>query len=72
MCGCVTFRPSDPAEDPDTFTTVAEVAALFGVSKMSIYREVHAGELRAIRVGRQIRIPLRALREYMARNEGAA
>ena len=37
--------------------TVAEVAAMCRVSKMTIYRLIHAGELAAVRVGRSLRIP---------------
>ena len=34
------------------FLTVAEVATIMRVSKMTVYRLVHSGELEAIRVGR--------------------
>ncbi|WP_344033721.1 helix-turn-helix domain-containing protein, partial [Mycolicibacterium alvei] len=33
------------------FLTVAEVASLMRVSKMTVYRLVHNGELPAVRVG---------------------
>ena len=36
------------------FLTVAEVAALMRVSKMTVYRLVHNGELPAMRVGRSL------------------
>ena len=39
------------------FLTVAEVAAVMRVSKMTVYRLVHSGELPAIRFGRSFRIP---------------
>src|SRR5580700_6761539 len=39
------------------FLTVAEVAAIMRVSKMTVYRLVHSGELEAIRVGRSFRVP---------------
>ena len=39
------------------FLTVAEVADLMRVSKMTVYRLVHAGELPAIRFGRSFRVP---------------
>lgn len=39
------------------FLTVAEVAELMRVSKMTVYRLVHAGELPAIRFGRSFRVP---------------
>ncbi len=39
------------------FLTVAEVADMMRVSKMTVYRLVHAGELPAIRFGRSFRVP---------------
>jgi excisionase family DNA binding protein len=51
-----------------TFLTVAEVAALMRVSKMTVYRLVHAGELPAVRVGRSFRVPEEAVNEYLRRS----
>ncbi|WP_117208374.1 helix-turn-helix domain-containing protein [Allorhizocola rhizosphaerae] len=48
-----------------TFLTVAEVAKLMRVSKMTVYRLVHSGELTAVRVGRSFRVPEQAVREYL-------
>src|SRR3954447_15801616 len=48
-----------------TFLTVAEVAAMMRVSKMTVYRLVHAGELAAVRVGRSFRVPERAVQDYL-------
>ena len=39
------------------FLTVAEVADMMRVSKMTVYRLVHAGALPAIRFGRSFRVP---------------
>ncbi len=39
------------------FMTVAEVASMMRVSRMTVYRMVHAGELPAIRFGRSFRVP---------------
>ena len=39
------------------FLTVAEVADLMRVSRMTVYRLVHSGELPAIRFGRSFRVP---------------
>lgn len=39
------------------FLTVAEVAEMMRVSKMTVYRMVHSGELPAIRFGRSFRVP---------------
>lgn len=47
------------------FLTVAEVAAVMRVSKMTVYRLVHTGHLPAIRVGRSLRIPEQAVHEYV-------
>lgn len=48
------------------FLTVAEVAAVMRVSKMTVYRLVHAGELPAVRVGKSYRVPQDALTSYLA------
>ena len=43
------------------FLTVAEGADLLRVSKMTVYRMVHAGDLPAVRVKRSFRVPLKAV-----------
>ncbi len=52
----------------DEYLTVAEVAARMRVSKMTVYRLVHGGELEAVRVGRSFRVPDRAVQEYLRRS----
>jgi excisionase family DNA binding protein len=47
------------------FLTVAEVASVMRVSKMTVYRIVHAGELPAVRVGRSFRVPEKAVHDYL-------
>jgi excisionase family DNA binding protein len=47
------------------FLTVAEVAALMRVSKMTVYRLEHGGELSPVRVGRTFRVPERAVHDYL-------
>jgi excisionase family DNA binding protein len=47
------------------FLTVAEVAARMQVSKMTVYRLVHGGELPAARVGRSFRVPRRAVENHL-------
>ncbi|WP_298866561.1 helix-turn-helix domain-containing protein [Microbacterium sp.] len=49
------------------FLTVAEVAELMRVSKMTVYRLVHAGDLPAIRFGRSYRVPESAVVEALRR-----
>ncbi|MDP9317796.1 MAG: helix-turn-helix domain-containing protein [Actinomycetota bacterium] len=51
-----------------TFLTVAEVAAAMRVSKMTVYRLVHAGDLPAARVGRSFRVPENAVDEYLRKS----
>ena len=66
-------QPKDPAKesaDPPSlaemrFLTVAEVAALMRVSRMTVYRLVHSSELPAVRVGRSFRVPERAVHDYL-------
>ncbi|MEV6163831.1 helix-turn-helix domain-containing protein [Streptomyces sp. NPDC052052] len=47
------------------FLTVAEVASVMRVSKMTVYRLVHSGHLPAIQVGRSFRVPEQAVHEYL-------
>ena len=47
------------------FLTVAEVAALMRVSKMSVYRLIHSGQLEAVQFGRSFRVTEKALNTYL-------
>lgn len=47
------------------FLTVAEVASVMRVSKMTVYRLVHSGVLPAVRVGRSFRVPEKAVHDYL-------
>ena len=47
------------------FLTVAEVAAVMRVSKMTAYRLVHNGELPAVRVGRSFRVSEEDVNDYL-------
>ncbi|MEJ7770336.1 MAG: helix-turn-helix domain-containing protein [Geodermatophilaceae bacterium] len=47
------------------FLTVAEVAAVMRVSKMTVYRLLHSGELSGVRVGRSFRVPESAVHSYL-------
>ena len=51
-------------EEKGKFLTVAEVADIMRVSKMTVYRLVHAGDLPAVRVGRSFRVNENAVTEY--------
>ena len=50
------------------FMTVAEVADQIRVSKMTVYRLVHSGELEAVRVGRSFRVPEHAVEELLTKS----
>lgn len=45
--------------------TVAEVAAIMRLSKMTVYRMVNSGVLPALKVGRSVRIPEYVVDEYL-------
>ena len=57
-------RPERPLHEV-AFLTVAEVAAALRVSKMTVYRLVHAGDLPAVQVGRSYRVPEQAVKDYL-------
>ena len=71
----MTFMNGKPARDAGAadgqavtrtqFLTVAEVAALMRVSKMTVYRLVHNGELPAVRVGRSFRVHAKAVHDLL-------
>lgn len=50
------------------FLTVAEVATMMRVSKMTVYRLVHGGDLPAVRVGRSFRVSEDDVQEYLRRS----
>ena len=58
-------QPPDAPLAQVKFLTVAEVATLMRVSKMTVYRLVHSGELTAVRVGRSFRVPEKAVHDYL-------
>ncbi|GEA84949.1 MAG: helix-turn-helix domain-containing protein [Cellulomonas sp.] len=47
------------------YLTVVEVADVMRVSKMTVYRLLHSGELPGVRVGRSFRVPQDALDAYL-------
>jgi putative molybdopterin biosynthesis protein len=56
-----------PTPDGTVLLTPAEVAQLAKVSRESVYREIDRGELKAIHVGRQLRIDPTDLSQYLGR-----
>ena len=60
---CLTMSSNNLSEIK--FLTVAEVAAVMRVSRMTVYRLVHAGDLASVRVGRCFRVPEHAVHTYL-------
>ena len=58
-----------PTNDNASFLTVAEVAELMRVSKMTVYRLIHSEELPAVQVGRNFRVRESAVNEYLGSSE---
>lgn len=58
------LSPVDDLSDVK-FLTVAEVATIMRVSKMSVYRLIHSGALEAVRFGRSFRVPEKAVHDYL-------
>lgn len=54
--------------------TVTEVAARLGLSKMTVYRLIHSGDLRAVRVRRSLRVEQDEFEMYLrgVRTDGCA
>ena len=50
-----------PAATEPRFYSVAQVAAMFGMSSMTLYRAIAAGEFPAVRVRGRLIIPAKAL-----------
>ena len=65
-CTMVSNSTGDHSESK--FLTVAEVAAMMRVSKMTVYRLVHGGELPAVRVGRSFRVSEDDVDEYLRKS----
>ena len=64
------LHTSPSASGAPSFLTVAEVAAMLRVSKMTVYRMVHSGDLPAMQVGRSFRVPERAVHDYLSAGLG--
>ena len=60
---------TNSGDNPESkFLTVAEVAAMMRVSKMTVYRLVHNGEVPAVRVGRSFRVLETDVDEYLRKS----
>ena len=56
----------------DAYVTVRELAEYLRLDCKTLYSEIAAGELRALRVGRAIRIPVDEARRYVGAERGKA
>jgi putative molybdopterin biosynthesis protein len=56
-----------PAREGTVLLTPADAARMAKVSRETIYREVARGELRALHVGRQLRIDPTDFKHYLGR-----
>jgi excisionase family DNA binding protein len=52
-------------DDKDVFLSVSQVATGLNVSKMTIYRMIHTGEMPAVLIGHTYRIRETALAQYL-------
>lgn len=53
------------------FMTVTEVADMMRVSRMTVYRMIHAGDLPAVRFGRSYRVPQEAVQAIVTDTDSA-
>jgi excisionase family DNA binding protein len=60
-------RPATLASLPEVLT-VREAAAILRVGRNQLYQAVERGQLRAVRIGRSIRIPTQALLDLLAQD----
>jgi len=56
VTGAATDRQHTPA-----FYSVADAARLFGMSEMTLYRAIHAGQFPAVRIRGRLIIPAKAI-----------
>ena len=55
-----------------TFYDVSTVAAMFRMSRMTVYRAIHTGELPAVRIRGRWLIPAKAIEALVAKAEETA
>lgn len=60
------FEPlSDPRSAAPRFYSVAEVAVIFGLSSMTLYRAIADGAFPAVRIRGRLIVPVRAVEEMI-------
>lgn len=53
------------------YITPTEIASVLRVSKMTVYRLIHSGELPSVQIGRSYRVHRKALAEYLNKEAAA-
>jgi excisionase family DNA binding protein len=48
--------------------TADQVAEILGVTRLTVYRQVYAGELRPVKIGRMVRFEPQEIDDFIARN----
>lgn len=56
---------SEAAPEPRRFYSVPEIARMLGMSKMTVYRAIAAGEFPAVKIRGRLIVPARALDEMI-------
>jgi excisionase family DNA binding protein len=51
------------------FMTPGEIAEMLRISRMTVYRLIHAGELPAMRIGRDFRVPEHVVTQFLRSSE---
>lgn len=58
-----------PPDGPDRLLSLDEAAALLGIKKTRLYRELNSGQLRSVRSGARRLIPSRAITDWVETQE---
>ena len=54
------------------FISISDIAQHLEVSRMTVYRLIHAGEIPSIRVGRSLRVEMEQYRKWLSKQTKAA
>jgi excisionase family DNA binding protein len=65
------MRSDQASTAAPTFYDVSSVAAMFQMSRMTVYRAIHAGELPAVRIRGRWLVPARVIDALVAAAEAA-
>ena len=59
--------PGENIKNEKLLLSIAEAAEMLSVARSKAYAMVLSGELPAVRLGKSVRVPVRALNEYVER-----